>query len=123
MINKEVSGYYLNQSGAPDFVSNIYMGRYINNNATMSKKGGAQAVNSMTLNGTHQVHTDWHTHPTNAPTADRLRPSGLHDNSGDIRSKNNVLGYPNPNQRLAHFMILTRGYAPILLILNSATLL
>ncbi|MDR1517839.1 MAG: RHS repeat-associated core domain-containing protein, partial [Dysgonamonadaceae bacterium] len=113
IINKEVSGYYLNQTGTPDVVSDIYMGRYINNNATTSYKGRSQEVNTMTLNGTHQIHTDWHTHPTNAPTADRLRPSGLHDNSGDIKSKNNALRYPNPNQRPSNFMILTRGYAPI----------
>lgn len=109
IINKEVSGYYLNQTGTPEIVSNIYMGRYINNNATTSYKGRAQAVNAMTLNGTHQVHTDWHTHPTYGySNAARTTASPQ-----DRNSKANALRNPNPNQRPSQFMILTRGYLPI----------
>ncbi len=109
MINKEVSGYYMNQPGTPDVVSDIYMGRHINNTATMSKKGGAREVNNMTLNGTAQVHTDWHTHPTYGHSeASRTTYS-----EQDMKSKINALRSPHPSQRPSYFMILTRGYAPI----------
>lgn len=109
MINKEVSGYYLNQSGTPDVVSNIYMGQYIKNNATTSYKGRVLEVNTMTLNGTHQLHTDWHTHPTYGySNAARTTASPQ-----DRKSKANTLRNPNLNQRPSHFMILTNGYSPI----------
>jgi len=109
MINKEVSGYYLSQPGSPNVVSDIYMGRHINNTATSSYKGNPTAINTMTLNGTHQVHTDWHTHPTFG-YSDAARTTA---SPQDRNSKANALGSPIPNQRPSYFMILTRGFPPV----------
>jgi hypothetical protein len=64
MINKKVSGYYLSNPSTPDVVNSIYMGRHIRNDATTSYKGGVYEVNRMTLDGTAQLHTDWHTRLT-----------------------------------------------------------
>lgn len=113
MINKEVSGYYLSNPQAPNTVNTIYMGRHVNNTATKSHKGSLWGhLPNMQFN--MQVHTDWHTHPTYGHSdADRTRPSGLYDGSGDIKSKNVALGQPHPYNRPLKFMILTRGYAPI----------
>ncbi len=113
MINKEVSGYYLNSPQMPNTVSTIYMGRHINNTATESRKGNLWGY----LPGAQfnlQVHTDWHTHPSNGYSdAARTRPSGLYDGGGDIGSKKNALNAPHPYNRPLNFIILTRGYAPI----------
>ena len=111
MIGKEVAGFYYSQQGQNN-VSYIHMGSHQNNRYDQSSATpGVYSVRPDLL-GTLQPHTSWHTHPTNAPTADRLRPSGLHDGKGDIGHKNNAL-MGHPSQRPSYFMILTRGYAPI----------
>ncbi len=111
MIGKEVAGFYYSQQGQNN-VSYIHMGSHQDNRYDRSYSSPGIYNVRPDLLGNIQPHTSWHTHPTNAPTADRLRPSGLHDGKGDIGHKNNALR-GHPSQRPSYFMILTRGYAPI----------
>ncbi len=113
MINKELAGVYLSDPSTPDVVNTIYVGRHIRNTATMSYKGNVWGhFPGMQFNA--QIHTSWHTHPSfGYNESDRTRPSGWNDGKGDIGSKRNALGAPHPSNRPLHFIILTRGYAPI----------
>jgi hypothetical protein len=100
MIGREISGYYFNgnESGR---INEIYIGRYENNTYNESCKGtAAKNLPLGTFNGKY-FHTDWHTHPSNAPDINRLRPS-----QQDITSRNNSKDKYN----IKEFIILTNGH-------------
>lgn len=107
MIGKELAGFYYAKSGQND-VSYIHMGKYENNRYDKSySTPGIFSVRPELL-GRIENHTSWHTHPSTAPEADRIQPSGIATPGGDMEHKRNHL-----LQGFHTFIILTKGYPPI----------
>lgn len=107
MIGKEVAGFYFSNPGQNN-VSYIHMGKYENNRYDKSYSTPSIYSVRPELLGKIENHTSWHTHPSTAPLADRLRPSGLTTPGGDMQHKRNHVP-----QGFHTFIILTKGYPPI----------
>ena len=108
MIHKEVSGYYLSRPETPLVVSNIYMGRHINNTLTESKTGLRLYNLRPELKGKIYMHTSWHTHPTYGyREADRTTASPQ-DRDAKKRALEDQFSL-----RPSYFIILTGGLPPI----------
>ena len=108
MIGREVAGFYFSDPEQND-VSYIHMGKYENNRYNKSHSTPSIYSVRPDLYGNIAPHTSWHTHPSTAPLADRLRPSGLTTPGGDMEHKQNHVP-----QGFHTFIILTKGYPPIL---------
>ena len=107
MIGREVAGFYFTMNGEGN-LSYIHMGKYENNRWDKSFSTPGVYNVRPDLSGKLSVHTSWHTHPSNAPDEDRLRPSGLFILGGDIEHRENHL-----KQGVEKFIILTKGHSPI----------
>ena len=100
MIGKEIAGHYYTNNNSNE-ISYIYAGKYINNTYDKSFLPSAIWNTRLDLYGTVQVHTQWHTHPSNAPS--KMYPSRQDYSSKDTQKRNGV----------KRFIILTGGNPPI----------
>jgi RHS repeat-associated protein len=89
-VGKEISGYYLSNRGENN-TNHVYMGRYENN-------GDQHAVGGLRLDqarpdlvGRVTATTDWHTHLSRFGDSDRMRPSYLGPDGGDVGHKERQL--------------------------------
>jgi RHS repeat-associated protein len=102
MIDKELGGYYLSNKGSED-ISHIYVGNFKNNSSQEAKAGFNPYRARPDLFGNIDVKVSFHTHLSRFGDSDRLRPSSLGGNGGDLRFKNRELK-KNP---LLKFLIIT----------------
>ena len=105
MIDKEVGGYYLSPAGE-NKISHVTIGKINNNTAKNAIPGGpfSSFSNTTGFNSTaFDVKVNYHTHLSKFDDQDRLRPSSMSGNGGDIGFKNRQL-QNNPNLK---FLIIT----------------
>lgn len=99
MIGREMGGYYYMETSGTEFkYINSGMGK--NNTRTTSYPGPGIFRVRQDLYGMLEIHTNWHTHPSNADN--KLEPSGQDYKFKSTQSKNGV----------KRFIILTGGYPP-----------
>ena len=102
MIDKELGGYYLSDKGSND-INHIYVGKF-KNNSSQEAKGGFNPYRSRPdLFNNIDVKVSFHTHLSRFGDSDRLRPSSLGGNGGDLGNKDRELK-KNP---LLKFLIIT----------------
>lgn len=114
LIDKEISGLEYSVKGAAE-ISNVYVGRYQSSKDKYTRWNSAHKsnitfnprVSGIMLNQV-DLHVNFHTHLSRFPDTDRLQPSGLYSENGDIQYKRNQ----NLNG-VKKFIILTKGYSPI----------
>ncbi|MDE7024264.1 MAG: hypothetical protein K2O88_00075 [Paramuribaculum sp.] len=102
IIGLEIGGYYYAPYGS-DNVSHLRMGKYLRN-TNRESHASANPYGFPELRDNVYIHTNWHTHPTNASDRARFEPSKI-----DNYNKNNTL----KNFFIKNFIILTKGHAPI----------
>ena len=100
MIGREMGGYYYTEKGGTD-LKYINLGRGMNNTRISSQPGPGISRTRPDLYEKVDIHTNWHTHPSNAET--RLNPSPKDNDFKSTQSKNGV----------KRFIILTGGTSPI----------
>ena len=99
MIGREMGGYYYTEIGGTD-LKYINSGKGKNNTHTMSYPGAGIFRVRRDLYGKVEVHTNWHTHPSNAEN--KLKPSPQ-----DYSFK-----YNHSQNGVRRFIILTGGHPP-----------
>jgi hypothetical protein len=101
-VGKEVGGYDLASKGQ-SAISNVYIGRYGNNDAQTERSPFTLPMLRPDLFGNVDIKTDWHTHLSRFGDNDRLVPSGLSIPGGDMEHKRGQSVH-NPSLR---FLIIT----------------
>ncbi len=114
MVGLEIAGYDYSKN-TEEFVTNVCIGRYYSTKDVNSRRNTptkAYCNFNVALAGQSIEETifiaQFHTHLSSYSIEERTKPSGEKDGQGDISYKNNqkIFG-------IKHFIILTRGYAPI----------
>lgn len=82
-VNKEVGGYYLSNKGSSS-TNYVAFGPYANNDDQHERSGLRLDA---TLVGKVDVTTDWHTHLSRFGDSDRMQPSYLGPERGDVGHK------------------------------------
>jgi hypothetical protein len=86
LINRELGGYYLSEKNSND-ISYIYIGKFKNNTAQMVRSNFELYRTRSDLYNNVDIKVDYHTHLSKFSDVERLTPSSVGIDGGDMKHK------------------------------------